>query len=291
MSAIQSVLCPVDFSPATERQLELAGDLARAFGARLVLHHNLDSAPPGAAVGWMWAKEHHDKSPETICEQRLGELLSGLPEGVDSEARITQGLPFPSVLAVAETVAADLVVLACHGESREDHASMTEQLLDQGRRAVLALHDSGGDHALPRFTGSVAVPQIVLVPSDLSDEGRPAVEFAFELARRLPIEIHLLHVEPEGSRTDSPAADPAEISLRWLSNYVPDDLRDRVRVAVTFGEPADEIASAAERLGASCIIMGEHTRRPLRRWFTRDTSRAVLHCAHCPVWFVPAHAA
>ncbi len=291
MSAIQNVLCPVDFTPATEPQLELAGDLARAFDARLVLHHNLDSAPPGAAVGWMWAKEHHDKSPEAICELRLGELLAALPEGVRSEARITQGLPFPSVLAVAEAVSADLVVLACHGQSREDHASMTEQLLDQGRCAVLALHDSGLDHALPHFTGAETAPQVVLVPSDLSEEARPAVELALELARRLPIELHLLHVEPQTSKTEPPATDPAELPLRWLSNYVPDELRNRVRVSVTYGDPALEIAAAAERLGATCIVMGEHTRRPLRRWFTRDTSRAVLHGAHCPVWFVPAHAA
>jgi len=26
----------------------------------------------------------------------------------------------------------------------------------------------------------------------------------------------------------------------------------------------------------------------LRRWFSRDTSKAVMHRAHCPIWYVPA---
>jgi len=31
---------------------------------------------------------------------------------------------------------------------------------------------------------------------------------------------------------------------------------------------------------------------PLRRWFSRDTARAILHQARCPVWYVPGtHAA
>jgi hypothetical protein len=33
--------------------------------------------------------------------------------------------------------------------------------------------------------------------------------------------------------------------------------------------------------------MGEHARTPFRRWFTHNTSRDVLHLAHCPIWYVP----
>ena len=40
MTVIKTILCPVDFSQATARQVELAAGLARLFGARLVLHHN-----------------------------------------------------------------------------------------------------------------------------------------------------------------------------------------------------------------------------------------------------------
>jgi hypothetical protein len=37
MIAIRTILCPVDFSPATPRQVDLAANLCLAFNARLVL--------------------------------------------------------------------------------------------------------------------------------------------------------------------------------------------------------------------------------------------------------------
>ena len=37
MREIQSVLCPVDFSQATSRQVDFATDICRLFGARLVI--------------------------------------------------------------------------------------------------------------------------------------------------------------------------------------------------------------------------------------------------------------
>ena len=53
MLSVRTVLCPVDFSSATPRQVELAVDLCRAFGARLVLHHNVIEVAIGSGVSWM----------------------------------------------------------------------------------------------------------------------------------------------------------------------------------------------------------------------------------------------
>jgi nucleotide-binding universal stress UspA family protein len=73
-----------------------------------------------------------------------------------------------------------------------------------------------------------------------------------------------------------------------MRSLVPDDLAERVKLDVEHGDAARGIAEAADRLSAACIVMGEHTHTPVRRWFGRDNSRAVLHTAHCPVWYVPA---
>jgi nucleotide-binding universal stress UspA family protein len=53
-------------------------------------------------------------------------------------------------------------------------------------------------------------------------------------------------------------------------------------------DAAGDIAAAADRLSASCIVIGEHTKLPVRRWFSRETSTSVLRQAHCPVWYVPS---
>jgi nucleotide-binding universal stress UspA family protein len=183
------------------------------------------------------------------------------------------------VLAVSEAVAADLIVLSTHNIPPEDHASVTELVLESGERSVLALHDSIVDEHAFRFDPSSDLRQPTLVPTDLTRDSRAAVDFAFELARTLPLEIHLLHlVGHHHSVIDS------EHQLRAL---VPADCATYTSVHVHSGDAVEGILQSAKDLSAVCVIMGEHTREPLRRWFSRDTSRAVLHKAPCPVWYVP----
>lgn len=285
MSAIQTILCPVDFSEASQRQLAVATDLARLFSARLVLHHNVLTALAGAGVGWMYAAEHHGMPTEAEAREKLAELIAAVPGEVAAEGRITTGGHASSVAVVAEVEGADLLVLTTHGQITEDHASVTEQVLDRAKCQILALHEARVDSSLPRFTAAGELPQVVLVPTDFTADARPAVDFAFDLARRLPLELHLLHVEPAGK------AEATETDRRRLEALVPAELAGRVHLEVVCGEPGQQIAAAAERLLAACIVMGEHARAPLRRWFTHDTAHDVLHLAHCPVWFVPSRAA
>ena len=286
MIAIRPVLSPVDFSPATDRQIELSMDLCQTFGARLVLHHNVTGVSVGAGVGWMWTADH--PPAESAIDEKMRELLNRVAGGgVPIEARITHGAASEGVLAMSDDVDADLVVLSTHGATSGDHASVTEHVLERTRRAVLALHDPGADAATPRFGRVTDTPQIVLVPTDLTEESRAAMDFAFDLVRLLPMELHLLHLLPRrtAARDDQQAA-VRQITQR-LGAMVPEDLAGRVRVHAEDGDPASGIAHAAARMGAACIVMGEHTRAPLRRWFSRDTSRGVLHRAPCPVWYIP----
>jgi nucleotide-binding universal stress UspA family protein len=285
MIALETVLCPVDFSPATLRQVDLAAELCRAFGARLVLHHNKHSLGAVASVGWMWNADHPCESL-TVVEAKLRDCLSRVPEGVRAEPLTTEGPVSRAVLAAGDLVKADLVVLTAHGTLADDHASITEQVLEYGGRAVLVLHEPTVEPRMPRFTSESADPQIVVAPTDLEPASRAALELGFDLARQLPIELHLLHVLPSARVWRSHRAASDEDVLGRLRALVPEELATRVKVHVEHGNVGHRIAAAAERLSAVCIVMGEHP-RTARRWFGRNTQSVVLHQAHCPVWYVP----
>jgi len=289
--SIRTVVCPVDFSPATARQLELAVDVCRAFGSRLVVHHNISDLSVGAGVGWMWHADHSvSRQP---VDQRMNDLLARVPRGVTVEGCITRGAATEAVLTVSDAADADLVILSTHGRADEDHASITEFMVERSNHAVLALHDIGAGETLPRFSPGAdgeQVMQPLLVPTDLSAKSRASVAFAFDLARALPVKLHLLHIMPgRPGREDRDHA--AVVMKERLGALLPADLPGRTEAHVEEGDPASGIATVAKRLSAACIVMGEHTRTPIRRWFTRDTSRAVLRQAPCPVWYVPAVAA
>ena len=133
MIALETVLCPVDFSPATLRQVDVAADLCRTFSARLVLHHNRHSLGAVASVGWMWNADHQGYS-QTVVEAKLRDCLSRVPEGVSAEPLMTEGPASRAVLAAGELVKADLV--GTHGPRNAgrrpcfDHAAGA-----RGRRA------------------------------------------------------------------------------------------------------------------------------------------------------------
>jgi nucleotide-binding universal stress UspA family protein len=288
MIAIRTILCPVDFSQATARQLELASDLCRAFNARLILHHNLNAMAIGAAVGWMYAADHPSLSEEN-AQERLASLAES-QTGVDVETHVTRGPVSASVLAISEVVAADVVVLSAHHTPAEEHASVTELVLGSGERSVLTVHDNGADRHALSIQPTADTRQITLVPTDLTAESRSAVDFAFELSRKLPLDIHLLHLTARRLRTGNQehAVADAELHLKAL---IPPDCTKQASVHVSVGDPVEGILHWASDLSAVCVVMGEHTRMPLRRWFSTDTSRAVLYKAPCPVWYVPGQRA
>jgi nucleotide-binding universal stress UspA family protein len=288
MMAIRTVLCPVDFSPATARQLDVATALCRAFKARLVLHHNRNAMAVGAAVGWMYAADHPSLSEES-AQQRLVDLAA-LQTGLEVETHVTRGPMSASVLAISDAVGADVVVLSAHNTPPEEHSSVTELVLASGERSVLTLHDNGADRHALNIHPSGDARQVTLVPTDLSGESRAAVDFAFELARTLPLEIHLLHMIGSrlGIRDQGQAVADAE---RLVEKLIPADCAECTSAHVGVGNPVDGILRWAGDLSAACVVMGEHTREPLRRWFSADTSRAVLYKAPCPVWYVPGRRA
>jgi len=286
MPALRTVLCPVDLSELSVRQTAIAAEICRAFGARLVLHHNLRGAT-AAGVGWMWAAEHGGVVSEQQAEDRLRALQDTLAAGVEHEARLTHGPSTQAVLAVGEAVAADLIVLSTHGATDDGHTSVSEAILDHSNRALLVLHEPAVDREVPHFGAVTAEPQRVLVPVDLGPGSRSALAFAFDLARLMSVELHLLHVVEKGGT----AAGGTTTALEALRREVPEALQSRVEFPVETGEPAIAISDAARRLAVACIVMGEHSHRTLRSWFRHDHARDVLHHAPCPVWYVPNPAA
>jgi hypothetical protein len=87
MIAIRIVVCPVDFSAATDRQVKLAADVCRAFGARLVLHHNITDVSVGAGIGWMWHADH--SSPRPISVDTVRAVVRRV-SGIEVETCITR---------------------------------------------------------------------------------------------------------------------------------------------------------------------------------------------------------
>lgn len=131
----------------------------------------------------------------------------------------------------------------------------------------------------------------ILVPTDFSAVGEHAVGYAYELAKTLEADIHLLHV-------CEPVVDVGVVSLELSSmDQVERHAREKleqtrsirsasglsVTCLVEVGHAATEIIRAAERLHADLVVMGTHGRRGLRRALLGSVAESVLRSAPCPV--------
>lgn len=278
---IRTVLCPIDFTPLSERAVDLAVALCRRFGARLVLEHNLDPRPPAfLSVTWMWTEGHGgaDETKAREAERQLRQLLARLPVDLPREAKLTRGPVDMGLLEVANLLPADLIVMGSHGFSNPEHHSLTEQILDGAPCPVLTLTEGCGAEFLAPGDGIPA-----LVPVDLSAHSRTTVQQALRLLEQLPLTLHVVHVE-------RPPLEPGDLESdrRRLEALVPESLRSRVWFHVREGEPTQEILKAGRELGAKLILMGCHSKGALERFFSGATARDILHDAPCPVWFEPA---
>jgi universal stress protein A len=274
----------VDFSDLSAGGIALAVEVCSAYGARLLLHHNRAAVQPGMARAWEWNEvhQHETATSEASAETQLRALALQLSPRVAVEASISSGPLGPVLLELAAQLPADLLVIGNHGWSTQDHASVTERLIDRSPCPVLTLHDGvsvGSFHLRAEEPERTAM----VVPTDYSPSAEHAVGYAFEMARHVPVQLHLVHVLAPGAGMLQ-----IEAAQTRLMDEMPSDLCMEPVGHVEVGEPTAKIVDIARRLQAACIVMGEHAHGVLRKLFTHDTARDVMHHAPCPVWFVPA---
>lgn len=278
------VLCAVDLTKLAAREVAVASELAEAYSARLVLHHNVASVAPGLTRAWEWKEVNRDsRESASDVERVMRALMSGVPKSVPVEASVTSGALVPILLDLANRLPADVLVLGSHGWSTEDHASVAERIIARAACPVLAIHDGIAETAPLRIRGVAGhAPPEVAVAIDLGEGSARVLDAAFALARTLGLRLHLLHVAASGATTR--AQDEAQ---RRLAESVPADLMGRTDCHLERGDPSERIMSFLQERLPAFAIMGEHARGFVGRYFTHDTARDVLHRAPCPVLFVP----
>jgi nucleotide-binding universal stress UspA family protein len=131
-----TILCPVDFDDNSMAALEVAANLARKGGGRLVALHVVPvDLPPTRKVDLDFL-EIKEKGAQQWLEGVAREHLQGVPHELLSRS----GRPEVAILHAAEECRADLIVMATHARSIIPHAfcgSVAERVLCQSRRPVL----------------------------------------------------------------------------------------------------------------------------------------------------------
>lgn len=295
--SIESIVAATDLSPACDPVLQAAGVIARMTGAALHVIHAFDFPPSP----YLDARAGEATFPARITSARLAlqaQVQRTVPAEVAvAEQRIEIYAAHRAIAEFAEAVGAGLVVIGPH-----THEGLEAGLLGStADRLIRTLHAPclivRGDFVLPL--------RRVLVPVDLSEAARPALETALRWAgmlgrsRHLPsgkTEVSVVHVVPRLADLPEVPFDHATVAP-GVNREVEEAFRAAgapahvvVHEEVIWGErPADEIVGLAQREWVDLVVVATHGHGALARALVGSTASAIARRAPCPVLLVPPH--
>lgn len=128
MILLRKILVATDFSEPSDAALAYGQELARTFGAQLLLAHVVDdvSARAYGPDGFLVADPALQRDVEAAALHRLEGLISGEDrEMLRAEPVIlTSHVPASALVQYASTRAIDLIVMGTHGRSGISHLLM-----------------------------------------------------------------------------------------------------------------------------------------------------------------------
>jgi nucleotide-binding universal stress UspA family protein len=122
MLVLRDLVVPVDFESTSHHALAYARELAGTFGARLHLIHVLDDtfALPAGTEGTLSGVPELARRTEDDARERLDGLLTDADRKSDAVAIVViSPSPATAIVAYAERVQADAIVMGTHGRLDE----------------------------------------------------------------------------------------------------------------------------------------------------------------------------
>jgi nucleotide-binding universal stress UspA family protein len=143
---VSRILVPVDFSSHSEAALRYAAALAARVGGALELLHVTEAAMAGAG----WASELSAPALSSLRENLEGDAQRQLAVMAEAVAvpvgtTIREGVPAQTIIAFAQSMDAELIVMGTHGHTGLAHTlmgSVTEHVLRHAACPVLTLRDT-----------------------------------------------------------------------------------------------------------------------------------------------------
>jgi nucleotide-binding universal stress UspA family protein len=297
MIEFRRILCPTDFSEFSARALAHSVALARWYESQVTLLHVAPPVPPLASLPPVFSPAVPLPSRDLPRAELSCFAAPARRAGLDPVLELVEGPVALEILARADEIAADLIVMGTHGRSGFERlalGSITEKVMRRAPCPVLAVSgsDSTAPHEPPLF-------RRILCPLDFSRASLRALDHALSLAQQAQARLTLLHVlEWAGDdvlqqhrRCHGPEyqRELEQEAIGHLAALVPDGARDwcQVQEALAHGKAWHEIARVAREQQAELVVMGVQG-NSIDRMLFGSTTHHVVREAACPVLAVRA---
>ncbi len=276
------ILCPVDFSEHSAAALRMAGGVARAFGAEvIVLHAQRLEAPVYFTASQTQALKTQLRRSARAARAYVVEFVAQyFPDDLPHSTMLLEDDPALAILHTLRESKVELVVMGTHGRtglSKVRLGSVTEIILRQVAVPILTVGPG------VRITASLGTLRRILCPIDYSDAARGALEHAAVLAEKTGAELVLCHIAESGTSDQRLKED-----RKVLSDWVDPRLHSQcsMKEAVRTGKPAEQIVAEAKESRADLLVVGAKPHASLGTFLFGSTTEALIRQAPCPVFTV-----
>jgi nucleotide-binding universal stress UspA family protein len=294
MIEIKRILCPIDFSDHSIHALDHAVAFAKWYGSSITVIHVRPPAPvpypagPGMVATFLTPQER------AALLDSMNQIQQEHCNGAPCTVEVIEGPATMEILARAESMRADLVVMGTHGRSGFERlmlGSITEKVLRRAARPVLTV---------PAAVATTKTPaellKSIVCAVDFSDCSMHALRYALSIAEESDANLTVMHVlevppdlPPEDAGGPFSFRDYVESAqqarLARLNKAIPEDAKTycKVDTLVTTGKAYREILRVAEERKAGLVVVGIHGRGAIDRLLFGSTTQHLVRLATCPV--------
>ncbi|HEB64047.1 MAG TPA: universal stress protein [Chloroflexi bacterium] len=307
------ILFATDFSPHAEIAKRVAMRLAQADDKQLwavaVLEEweepltEADEPPMVSPATWERELEKEQQALERQEERLLDRDVAEMEaEGIRVHKILREGDPAEEIVAAAQEIGADLIVVGSHSRRNIWDIEMGNTAAKVAKKApcpVLVVSHRP-PHPGPEH-------ERILFATDFSPHAEQAFKIALTLAKETEGRIWLVSVIEPGEEIPMPpgfVVEAPDAEVRELEKELRADVEAKVRrnlevlaqqasdagvkteISIRHGHIAKEIRKAAVDVEADVIVMGTHSRRSLWDKLLGNTSQNVAQHASCPVLLV-----
>lgn len=300
---LETVLVPLDGSPAAEQAIPYAKALLASEGAIALLRVVPEADPMLTELHWSLAAS--DDAGMTAARKALQQVIARQQDGhLIWTSRTAQGDPAGQILQEISRDAIDVVVMATHGRgaiARALFGSVADRVSRESPVPVLLVRPQ--PEGAP--SGAVEIRRLV-VPLDGSPLAEDALPLAAEIARRHAAPVHFVRavdlaaqlapLAGEGMLSVSPSPEVYEQLTTGLTtdarNYLASvaERLEREGVTTTWavleGSPYFAIAGACQP--GDLIVLTSHGRGGALRWLMGSVAEKLARDAPAPVLLVPS---
>ncbi len=280
------ILVPVDGSECGRDAAKYGFAFAAATGATVDIVHVVDTTLPtiGGQMSGSERREHGRSVVESAAERSQA-------FGCAVETHLREGDPKGEIVASADDIGADLIVMGrqgAHNLRERLVGGVTEYVVRHADQPVLVV-PLGTDI----MAGSISK---LLVPTDGSDAATAAIGPATALAVTFGAELSVFTaVDVQAAGGSFNAGGVSEEFIERLKSdgeetveTFAESIRDTqpglsIETIVRRGDAHEEIASCATEVGADLIVMASHGRTGLKRHLIGSVADRVLRVAETPV--------